>query len=605
MSAAYRFLHGLACIVSLSCAASPSVKHIVLVVADDLGWNDIAFGRPGADVITPHLDALAKKSARLTAYYTHEVCSPTRGAILTGRFAYRLGFQGVISSAQEMGLDPAVPTLPEILHRTGMPWRTHAVGKWHCGLFSPSLLPTARGFDSFFGYLDGAESYTMHGNTMGFCGSKAPFGRDLWNGTVPASLSYKGKYSTEMYSARLRQIVEQHDPAMSLFLYAAFQNVHEPIFAPQRFQDMYTGRTNSSSRAMFAADVSALDEGVQNLTDALIARGMWNDTLFIFTTDNGANLHGGGNNWPLRGGKWSLWEGGIRGNSFVHATAIAGHMVGNNSVLSHAADWLPTILGAVGLNASAYAPGIDGVNLWPDLIGTPGVRNVSREIVHKMGIHDNWKFSATLRVGHLKLHVGFPGDDKGAKPCTGGCYCPLPDPATGVRTCVRHPPGVLATTNISSRKDPPSPACAAACKAVSPSCTLASGPHECAECLLPHAATLHAAGCRVPPKGKDLRHWCNAQYHPAPSPAPPAPAPSPQPSELPCSKTPCLFNITADPLEQHDLASSLPDVLARMVARARALQARVVQSRFPGGKNESGACAALERTGMWGPWVAA
>ena len=311
--------------------------------------------------------------------------------------------------------------------------------------------------------------------------------------------------------------------------------------------------------------------------------------------------------WPLRGGKWSTWEGGIRGVAFAHGAALRHAVGGNTSELMHAVDWLPTILGAVGVpNASSFAGDIDGVNQWPLLAGGGSARDTlpPREIVHKMGVHNQSnKFTATLRVGELKLHVGFPGDDKGAAPCMGGCYCPVPDPYTGVRTCVN-----LARSGSagSMGANPPSAACASACAAVSPSCAAAGSAKECAACLAPHSSALVAAGCRVPPNGKDLKHWCNSAVRtptPPPSPGPPTPPPIP-PSALPCVSTPCLFNITADPLELHDLAQVMPDVVAQMLARARVLQAtKLVMSPYPGGHNDSAACAALARTGMWGPWV--
>ena len=640
-----------------TCAASlPSVKHVVLVVVDDLGWND--WGARNAAVRTPTLDALAANGTVLSNYYTHEVCSPTRGAILTGRLAYRLGYQGVIGSSQETGVPASLPMLPEVLKRAFPALRAHCVGKWHTGLFRTDLLPTARGFDTFFGYLDGAESYTSHGNTMGFCAAATnatnattpPFARDLWTGTSPAPPSWDGVYSTEMYSAQLARLVAQHDAAAGpLFLYAAFQNVHEPIGAPARFERLYANQTNSSSRATFMADVSALDEGVANLTRALRGAQLWEDTLLLVTSDNGANLHGGGNNWPSRGGKvsyqrclpplrpppvlcrsradlpssfpppfsfapasqWSTWEGGIRSVAFAHAPGVRLHAQGGNATaLMHACDLLPTILGAMGVpNASHFVEGIDGVDQWPLLsTGAPAAQQNGgpppspREIVHKMGQHTqgDGEFTATLRIGDLKLHVGFPGDDKGAKPCTGGCYCPLPDPRTGVRKCVNSTASSRGNPERGVQADPPSAVCAAACAAVSPSCAAAGSAKACVACLAPHSSALAAAGCRVPPGGKDLKHWCNGAVPSLPT---PPPSPAPPPSLLPCVVTPCLYNITADPLETHDLAPSAPNTVAQMLGRARELQAGLVASPYPGGHNDQASCAALARTGMWGPWV--
>jgi hypothetical protein len=272
----------------------------------------------------------------------------------------------------------------------------------------------------------------------------------------------------------------------------------------------------------------------------------------------------------------------------------------NFTMLFHAADWLPTFMQIAGLSPS-IAAGIDGISQWPAL--TSGVDDsaamksaralsAERVIVHKMSS----KFgptgeilAATFRVGALKLIVGFPGDDKSTfgahgEKCTGGCWCPPPDPSTGVRSCVgpTQPPVLTRQQRVSTRisnkrisnkrisnkrggalldgpdqtdvvaltKDPPSASCAAACKATG--CAMAGTASRCAECLLEyntnHSGVLASAGCRVPPNGKDLKHWCNGSVRPplptpAPGPPPPAP-PSPLPTPLPCMASPCLFNIT-------------------------------------------------------------
>merc|ERR1711871_1167127 len=128
----------------------------------------------------------------------------------------------------------------------------------------------------------GPELTATKTRTASAAGSSGPFALDLWNGTAPAR-GWDGGYSSTMYSRVISKTIEQHDPSNPLFLYAAFQNVHEPIDAPDAFRDLYVNSTNSSSRALFSADVSALDDAVANLTRNLQARGMWNDTLLIFT----------------------------------------------------------------------------------------------------------------------------------------------------------------------------------------------------------------------------------------------------------------------------------------------------------------------------------
>ena len=155
--------------------------------------------------------------------------------------------------------------------------------------------------------------------------------------------------------------------------------------------------------------------------------------------------------------------------------------------------------------------------------------NEGRIIVHKMSAKagNSSAFSATIRVGDLKLLAGFPGDDKSTTqqtpPCRGGCWCPVPDPQTGMRTCVRLDVGSSVQQHdfgVGVGNDPPSAQCAAACAAVPDCGSMAKTSRSaCAMCLLSHNATLATAGCRTPPAGRDLKHWCN-NLNPGPSPAP-------------------------------------------------------------------------------------
>jgi hypothetical protein len=271
-----------------------------------------------------------------------------------------------------------------------------------------------------------------------------------------------------------------------------------------------------------------------------------------------------------------------------------------------------------------------------------------RVIVHKMSSKfdpQGQVLIATFRVGDLKLHVGFPGEDKSAfdkdgHKCNGGCWCPPPDPKTGVRVCVgpTQPPYISLSGNgdehgtqvtVTSANDPPSTSCAAACNITScASSAVAGGSAKvCVTCLLSynanHSGALIKAGCRVPPTGKDIKHWCNnAVDPPAPSPSPGPPSPSPAPTPLPCVASPCLFNITVrsfvtetasccnfllmmsqeDPLEEHDLASAMPQMVKQLREQLQTYRQQLVQSPFPGGHNNTAACAYLNRTGMWGPF---
>jgi len=183
-----------------------------------------------------------------------------------------------------------------------------------------------------------------------------------------------GQYSTNLFSARARQIVEQHDTSRGLFLYLAYQGVHEPREAPDRYVAPYKTRIRDDGRRVFAGMIAALDEGLGNVTSALSAKGMLDATLILVTTDNGGPTTEcsttGQSNWPLRGSKCSVWEGGTRGTAFISwaglPTAVRGRP---HDGLAHAADLMPTLVSAVGsrLWVNETLP-LDGIDLWGALL---------------------------------------------------------------------------------------------------------------------------------------------------------------------------------------------------------------------------------------------
>lgn len=345
--------------------------------------------------------------------------------------------------------------------------------------------------------------------------------------------------------------------------------------------------------------MAALDEFVGNVTHALASRGLWNNATFIFTTDNGGNLHGGGNNWPLRSGKFSLWEGGIRGQAFIAGAGISSARAGTNATgLFSAADWWATVvrLGHGGSRADTAAIVRNTAGVLSDSIDqldmiNGGVNSVRDMLAISVSLKQS-KGKSALRMGHFKLLVGFPGQSTKTG-CVGGCWCPLPDPTTGEQKCV-PPDGVMALFR------PPSVSCAAAMAATG--CGAEASPKTCAECahqpMWNHS--LVKAGCQL----KDPKHWCN-NHCAGCYPGPPPPAPPPAPSSLPCAERPCLFNVTADPLELVDLAGNpmYKSVVAMMLTHLTVLRENATTSVFPGGHDEAGACRSLKQTGAWAPWV--
>ena len=291
-------------------------------------------------------------------------------------------------------------------------------------------------------------------------------------------------------------------------------------------------------------------------------------------------------------------EGGLHGVSFITSPLIPHSMRGTEvHGLAHAVDWAPTILEIAGVVSGAKSMGaIDGLSLLPMLSGGTASRN---EIPHSVPKANG---TGVLRQGVFKLIAGFPGD--GSKNgCTGGCWCPLPDPKTGVQTCIPPPNHTIAASSapapadVAERNDPPSSRCAVAMNATGCGATTHTS-KACSICSKAFNATLSKAGCRQ----KDPKHWCNNNIQPPGPPAPSPPTPSPPSESMPCGIAPCLFNIVEDPLEKVNIASDRPEIVSQMMARLEELRAVRLISPFEGGHHDVAACAAIEKNGAISPW---
>ena len=339
---------------------SKAKPNIVFILADDLGWGDLGcYGRP--DFKTPVIDGLAARGVRLTqAYANSSTCSPTRVALITGRYQNRLpvGLYDPLPPGTPHGLPPDHPTLPSLLKSAG--YVTALVGKWHLG-WPPAYGPLKSGYDEFFGLYGSNMTYFTHKSG----GPLAPPGAHaLHEGEQPVE---REGYATDLFAERAIEFIRRSH-GKPFFLSLHFTAPHWPWEGPKDQARAHSIREmahyEGGSLGVFREMVQSMDAAVGRVLQALTASGRANDTIIVFTSDNGGERYS--YHWPFRGEKYYLWEGGIRVPAIVvwPGAIPAGRVV---KQVAMSMDWLPTLLPLAGARPDpAYAP--DGVNLLPVLL---------------------------------------------------------------------------------------------------------------------------------------------------------------------------------------------------------------------------------------------
>lgn len=356
-------------------------KHIIFLMIDDLGFNDVSY-HGTSDLSSPNIDALANAGVRLARYYTHNLCSPSRTAFLSGRFASSIGMQAcVIVNGRAVALPRNVSTVADRLRAAG--FRTAAIGKWDAGMTTWDYTPTCRGFDYFFGYYAPAEDHYTH-TFDGYL--------DLRENFEPVR-DAGGIYSTHLFTSKAQTWISRQlaAGAQNTFLYLAYQAMHSPIEAPPEYVQRCSHVTTENNRRIYCGMMLALDEGIGNVTETYKSLGIWDDTVLVLAADNGGDIGNSASNWPLRGEKWTNYEGGVRGVSFLHWPGLSPQLQGTvNDNLVHVADWLPTFVGGIAgteLTVDGYKFPLDGVNQWGSLTtpGAAGARSATSGLVHELG----------------------------------------------------------------------------------------------------------------------------------------------------------------------------------------------------------------------------
>jgi len=370
-------------------AAGSSRPNIIYILADDLGWKDVGFH--GSDIKTPNLDKLAAEGVRLERHYAAPMCTPTRAALMTGRYPMRYGLQvGVIPGAGTYALALDEFLLPQMFKDAG--YTTYMSGKWHLGHARKEFWPNHRGFDSFYGATVGEIDHFQH----------ASHGVGDWYRNDTA-IKEEG-FDNSLFGSEAVRVVEAHDAKEPFFLYLAFTAPHTPFQAPKEYLDRYPSVTDPNRKA-YAAMVSVIDDEVGNLVAALEKRGMRDNTLIVFSSDNGgvrSSLFSGdtkvtgdlpASNGPYRDGKGTLYEGGTR---VVALANWPGHIkAGIVEEPLHVTDWLPTFAMLAGGSTEKSKP-LDGMNVWETIsTGAPSPR---KEVLYNVD-----PLGGALGVGNWKL----------------------------------------------------------------------------------------------------------------------------------------------------------------------------------------------------------
>ena len=352
--------------------------NIIIIMADDLGWNDVGFH--GSEIKTPNLDQLASQSLELKRLYSAPVCSPTRAGAITGMYPDRFNLRNHVYSPLHLGSIPENELfLPEMLAEEGYKERA-AFGKWHLGHSHYIHHPNSRGFTYFYGHYNGAIDYFTHKRNAELD----------WH--VNNEPNFDKGYSTDLIGEEAVKFIENASGDAPFFAYVAFNAPHSPMQAKEEDLKMYgydpdkenedypVGGSRSGEREMdiygmkgrgntlrqtFSAMVTSMDRSIGNILEAVEEKGIEENTFIWFLSDNGGVYRFGGNNYPLRGAKHTEWEGGVRVVSLVKWPGVTEPGSSTDELIAYF-DVFPTIEYIVKGKTEKET---DGINVTPALKG--------------------------------------------------------------------------------------------------------------------------------------------------------------------------------------------------------------------------------------------
>jgi len=397
----------LLCIVlSICCSysAAPGGPNIVFILIDDVGWADFNYNIGGKSAIpTPNIDRLAGEGLKLKSHYVQSTCTPSRASLMTGRYAVNTGLPFATFPGSVAGLPDDMATMPQLIRQAG--YSAHMVGKWHLGHAQWKQSPVGRGFESHTGsFMWDLESYTklMWKSPVKVMG--VDWGKSLENGTYVHMA--EPRHATIAITDEAVTRMKEHKKDKPLFLYVSYNAAHSPL-QPEPDWEAECSHIPHLWRRQYCGMVVGLDKAIGRLVKEA-RNSLGEDTVVVVTPDNGASVWFGGLNAPLRAGKLTPFEGGVRVPAF--ALDLSGQYVmtggAEHSYMFHISDWLPTFLSWAGASDLVAELGLDGLDQSDGLKHNKLVRKeVLLELFTAEDSHDGSQ-SASYRKGNYKIIQG-------------------------------------------------------------------------------------------------------------------------------------------------------------------------------------------------------